>query len=382
MNNYFINTYKKRPLIISKSEGSYLVTDKGTKYLDFLSGISINNIGYTQKKIVKKIKTQVEEIIHPSNYYYTKAQINLAKKLIKLSGLDKVFFGNSGTEANEAALMFLSKYCQNKPTNKNELITFDGTFLGRTFGCRSVAAGQSLDILKVKKVDFNNFEAFSNAVTENTLAVHMELVFGHGGIKPFSVDVVNKIVRLCKEKDILIYIDEVQAGLGRTGDIFTYKIYGIDPDIVTIGKSLGGGIPLSATIVKDNISQYVKPGDYGSTMGGNSLACVAGSVILDFVSKQKNLQMIRGKGKFITDQLTKIMQKYPEKIKDIRGLGMMIGVEVEPSIAETILQKCLENHLLLDTVSKNVLRLLPPFTITKSEIIGAIKILENAIKNA
>ena len=278
--------------------------------------------------------------------------------------------------------MFLSKYHENKPTNRNELITFDGTFLGRTFGCRSVAAGQSLDILKVRKIDFNNYTAFINALTENTLAVHMELVFGHGGIKPFSPDVVKKIIGLCKKRDILIYIDEVQAGLGRTGDIFTYKVYGIDPDIVTIGKSLGGGIPLSATIVKDNVSQYIKPGDYGSTMGGNSLACVAGSVILDFVSKQKNLQMIRKKGKFITSELTKIMQKYPKKIKDVRGLGMMIGVEVEASITESILQECLKGHLLLDVVNKNVLRLLPPFTISNKEIIEAIKILENAIKDA
>ncbi len=152
MEKYFINTYKKRPLIITGSKGSYLTTDRGVKYLDFLSGISINNIGYSQKKIIDNICKQTKQIIHPSNYYYTKPQIVLAKKLIKLSGLDKVFFGNSGTEANEAALMFLLKYRENKATNKNELITFNGTFLGRTYGCRNVASGKSLDIIKIKKI--------------------------------------------------------------------------------------------------------------------------------------------------------------------------------------------------------------------------------------
>lgn len=377
MKELFVNTYKKRPLIVDKGIGSCLYTDRKKKYVDFLSGISINNVGYGNKNINQKIVSQLKKVIHPSNYYYTNAQFKLARKLVNISGLDRVFFANSGAEANESALVFLSKYNENVFPYRNEIIVFNGSFLGRTYGCQRVANGLSVGQLEIKKVPFNDLAIFKKIITNKTLAVHLELVLGHGGIRQMNSDVVTKIANICKKKDILIYIDEVQTGLGRTGESFAFKLYGLNPDIVTVGKSLGGGIPLSATILKERVAKNIKPGDYGSTMGGNSLACAAGSVIVDFVSNPKNIQKIKEKGRYINDKINVLKNKYTQ-IKDVRGLGLMIGVELIEK-AEAVLENCIKNGLLVDIVDKNTLRLLPPFNMYKKDIDSAISKLEKAL---
>lgn len=349
---------------------SYLYSDRNIRYIDFLSGISINNIGYGNKKIVQKILFQAEKIIHPSNYYYTKAQLKLAKKLIDISGLDRVFFSNGGAEANEAAFVFLSKYKEKKFPHRNEVIIFDGSFLGRTYGCKRIAAGQSLGGLKIKKIPFDNLNAFKKKVGDNTLAVHLELVLGHGGIKPMDFNVVNQIAKICKKRNILVCIDEIQTGLGRVGSAFAFKLYGLNPDVVTIGKSLGGGLPLSAVLVKERISINVETGDHGSTMGGNSLACAAGGVIVDFISRPRNIQRINEKGKYIIQKVNALKDGYP-CIREVRGLGLMIGIELKEK-SDLVLAGCIENGLLVDIVNKNTLRLLPPFNISKKDIDLAI----------
>jgi acetylornithine/N-succinyldiaminopimelate aminotransferase len=370
MERLFVNTYKKRPIIVNGGLKSYLYVNKNNRYIDFLSGISINNIGYGNKKIIQKILCQAEKIIHPSNYYYTKIQLELAKKLTDISGLDRVFFSNSGAEANEAAFVFLSKYRKKKFPHRNEVIVFDGSFLGRTYGCKRIAAGQSLGELKIKKVPFNNLSAFKLKVNDNTLAVHLELVLGHGGIKPMDFYVVNQIVEICKKKNILICIDEIQTGLGRVGSDFAFKLYGLNPDIITLGKSLGGGIPLSATLVKERVAINIEAGDHGSTMGGNSLACAASGVIIDFISHPKNIQRINEKGRYIIQKINALKGRYPF-IKEVRGLGLMIGVELKEK-ADLVLAGCIENGLLIDVVNKNTLRFLPPFNISKKDIDLAI----------
>lgn len=370
MDKLFINTYKKRPLLVNGGLGAWLYTDKNKKYIDFLSGISINNIGYGNSRIAQKIIHQVKKIIHPSNYYFTKPQFELAQKLVDISGLDKVFFANSGTEANEAALVFLAKYKEKVVLNRDEIIIFDGSFLGRTYGCQRFAAGLSVGKFKIKKIPFNNLADFKNSVSSKTLAVHLELVLGHGGIKPMELKVVREIARICQGKDILIYTDEVQTGLGRVGESFAFKLYGLNPDIVTVGKSLGGGLPLSATLVRERVAKNISPGDYGSTMGGNSLACVAGKVMLEYISNPKNIQKINEKGKYIIKRINVLRIKYPQ-IKEIRGLGLMLGIELKEKTDE-ILKNCIENGLLIDIVNKNTLRLLPPFNTPKKDIDLAI----------
>jgi acetylornithine/N-succinyldiaminopimelate aminotransferase len=370
MKKIFINAYNKRPLIVSRGSKSYLYANK-KKYLDFLSGISINNIGYGNKKIIQRIVFQAKKIIHPSNYYYTKVQIELAKKLINISGLDKIFFANSGSEANETALFLLSKYKENIFPNRNEIIIIDGSFFGRTYGCQRLSSGLSVGKLKVKKVSFNNLSDFKDKVSGNSLAVCLELVLGHGGVKPMDVNILNQIAKICKSREILVYIDEVQTGLGRVGETFAFKLYKLNPDIVTIGKSLGGGLPLSATIVKEKLARNIKPGDYGSTMGGNSIACAAGNILIDYLSNPKNIQKIKKKGAYITEKINDLIKKYPH-IKEVRGLGLMIGVELAEK-ADLVLENSLKNGLLLDIVAKNTLRLLPPFNISKKDIDLAIE---------
>lgn len=372
-----MNTYRKRPLVINSGRGSYLYVGKKEKYIDFLSGISINNIGYGNKKIFQRIVNQAARVIHPSNYYYTKIQLELAEKLIEVSGLDRIFFSNSGTEANEAALVFLSKYKERVSPDRDEIVIFDGSFFGRTYGCQRMTAGLSVGQFKIKKVPFNSLNALKNIINDNTLAVYLELVLGHGGIRLVDQDVAIEIAKICKKRGILIVIDEIQTGLGRVGDMFAFKLYGLDPDIVTIGKSLGGGLPLSAVVVKEKISGVIRPGDYGSTMGGNSLACAAGCAVIDFISDSKNILKINEKGKYITNKLNGLKDKYL-KIKEVRSLGLMIGLELRGN-AGLVLQSCIENGLLIDIVDKNTLRFLPPFNVSKKDIDLAIDKLELAL---
>lgn len=376
MENIFVNTYNKRPLIVERGEGSFLYDNAGKRYLDYLSGISINNWGYCNKTINDAIYQQINKVTHPSNYYYTRPQFDLAEKLIKLSGLDKVFFTNSGTEANEAVLLFLSKY-QGKQSIKNEVIVFDGSFLGRTYGSRMATSGNSVEDLKFIRVAFNDIDAFKKAVSNKTLAIYLELVLGHGGIKKFDHTIVVEIIDICKRMGILVCVDEVQTGLGRTGQTFLFKEYNIKPDSVTLGKSLGGGIPLSVALVSNRLSDSISPGDYGCTMGGNSLACAAGSQIIDFLSEPDVIKKIRENGIYLFDSLVELKKKR-KQIIDIRCYGMMCGCDVEKDLAPNIVQRAFSNGLLIDHVNKNTLRLLPPLNTTFEEIDQAVSILNNS----
>lgn len=377
--NLFVDVYKKRPIIVDRGEGSYLLAVDGKRYLDFLSGISINNLGYSDSGIQQRIIEQLRKVIHPSNYYYTQVQIALAERLTKASGLDRVFFANGGTEANEAALSFISAYSKTVQ-KKNEIIVFEGSFFGRTYGSQMMTTGGTFRDIKFVKVPFNDDEKFKNAVTESTLGVSLELVLGHGGIRKMNSAVIESIKSICKEKNIIILVDEVQTGLGRAGYIFAFQESDIHPDIVTLGKSLGGGLPLSAVLVSDRIAQTVHPGDYGCTMGGNSLACAAGIGVMDFLLKKENIDEIRQKGEYILKKLQVLAEQYPSEIINARCYGLMCALEVREGLSNSVVVSCVKQGLLVDTVNKNVLRMLPPFTVSYNEIDSAISILETAIK--
>jgi acetylornithine/N-succinyldiaminopimelate aminotransferase len=377
----FVNTYRKKPIVVDHGSGSFLFSKDGNKYLDFLSGISINNLGYSNPEISDRIISQLEKVIHPSNYYYTDAQIELAKKLIATSTLDKVFFASSGTEANEAALSFISVYGKARP-ERNEMLVFENSFFGRTYGSRIAATGGKYRDLKFTVVPFNSASAFNDAVTESTLGVCLELVLGHGGIRKMDPTVVDIIQATCTEKNLIMMIDEVQSGLGRAGEIFLFQEFGLQPDLVTLGKSLGGGLPLSALLVSDRIAETIQPGDYGCTMGGNSLACAAGAVVLDFLSDKKNLEKIRRKGAYLLNGLQDLARQYPDKIKEARCYGLMGALEMREGYAADVASLSMENGVLIDTVDKNTLRLLPPFTVSYNEIDMALETIKTAIGTA
>lgn len=380
----FANTYKKRPLFIKGGSGSYLIEKDGRKYLDFLSGISINNLGYSNRKIQRKIKDQLGKIIHPSNYYSTESQINLARVLCTMSGLGRVFFANSGTEANEAALSFITGYkrASGQLTKKNEIIAFTGSFFGRTYGSQIAALGGAYRDIRFIPVPFNDRKALRDAVNDSTLGIYAELILGHGGIREIDESVVQEIKALCEDKALLLAIDEVQTGLGRAGFTFLFKKFGLKPDLVTLGKSLGGGLPLSATLISDRVANTIQPGDYGCTMGGNSLACAAGSIVLEFLSKQENLTMINQKGEYLLKQLQSIASEYPDKIQEARCYGLMGALELRDGYAAQIPALCMQEGLLLDIVNKNVLRFLPPFIVTYAEIDKAMNALKHSIAKA
>jgi acetylornithine/N-succinyldiaminopimelate aminotransferase len=377
----FVNTYRKKPIVVDHGSGSFLFSKDGNKYLDFLSGISINNLGYSNPEISDRIISQLEKVIHPSNYYYTDAQIELAKKLIATSTLDKVFFASSGTEANEAALSFISVYGKARP-ERNEMLVFENSFFGRTYGSRIAATGGKYRDLKFTVVPFNSASAVNDAVTESTLGVCLELVLGHGGIRKMDPTVVDIIQATCTEKNLIMMIDEVQSGLGRAGEIFLFQEFGLQPDLVTLGKSLGGGLPLSALLVSDRIAETIQPGDYGCTMGGNSLACAAGAVVLDFLSDKKNLEKIRRKGAYLLNGLQDLARQYPDKIKEARCYGLMGALEMREGYAADVASLSMENGVLIDTVDKNTLRLLPPFTVSYNEIDMALETIKTAIGTA
>lgn len=377
MDDLFINTYKKRPLVIEKARGSFVFDSKGKKYLDFLSGISVNNLGYSNKNILRAVSKQLKKIIHPSNYYFTQPQIDLARKLIDNTKLDRVFFANSGTEANEAAILFLSKY-QKKVIDRDEVIVFGESFLGRTYGSRTMANGGCIDNIKVVRCKFNDVDSFRKTLSSKTLAIHLELVLGHGGIKKFDFALVQEIQAICKKENILIFVDEVQTGLGRVSGMFAFQEFNIQPDIITLGKSLGGGLPLSAVIASNRLAEAIEPGDYGCTMGGNSPACAAGIEVIKYLEKDIFIKSIQDKSCYISNELTKLQNKHSQ-IKDVRCYGMMCGLEIDVEVISGLVNKAIGMGLLMDVVNKNTLRLLPPLTVSYKEIDTAVKIIDEIL---
>ncbi|HCC23306.1 TPA: aspartate aminotransferase family protein [Candidatus Falkowbacteria bacterium] len=374
----FVNNYNKKPLIVESGSVVSLFGDRGRRYLDFISGISINNLGFSNEELKMVMKSQIDKVVHASNYYFTESQINLAKKLVKMSSLDRVFFSNSGTEANEAALVFIKKYHETVLKNQDELISFNGSFVGRTYGSRSLTNLKRVEKIKIKRIPLNDCAAFLDVFSSKTLAVHVELLQGHGGIRLMDRKLVRLIQQKCKKTGCLIFVDEVQTGLGRCGSVLLSKKIQLKPDILTLAKSLGGGFPLAATLMRKSIADVIKPGDHGCTMGGNSVACAAGCYILDYLDKKKNIRSINEKADYLFRRLKSLQIKY-KTIIEIRGMGLMLGIEVGLN-ANEIVEFCFDNGLLLDVVNKNVIRMLPPFIITKTDIDFAITILEKAIK--
>lgn len=385
-NKYMMNTYRSFPIALKEGKGVYVWDVEGKKYLDFVSGIAVNVLGYGDKEYIEAIKNQLEKIHHCSNLYLTEAGVELAKTLVENSAFDRVFFCNSGTEAMESAIKLSKKYgYENKGENANEIISMKSSFHGRSLGSLT-ATGQSKYhegfgplLPGIKYAEYNNLKSLENLITENTCGIILEVIQGEGGIYPIEKEYLKSVREICNRKDIALIFDEVQTGIGRTGKLFAYENYGISPDIIALAKGLGGGVPIGAIMAKEKFANAFNPGDHASTFGGNPMAATAGKHILDRLLNDEVLKNAKENGEYLRNKLEELKDKYPF-IKEIRGIGLMQGMEVSIDTKE-IIGNSLENGLLLVGAGENVIRFVPPLIITKEEIDEAIKILTKSLDN-
>jgi predicted acetylornithine/succinylornithine family transaminase len=378
---YLMNTYGDRDICLVKGRGARVWDSDGREYLDFLSGISVNNLGHCPPCVVKSVKEQCEILIHCSNLYLIKPQVELAKKLVENSFADKCFFANSGTEANEGAIKLARLYSRNKyGTNRYEIISMKQSFHGRTLGAVSATGQKKIQdgfeplLDGFQFAEFNNIESVRQLVNEKTCAVIVEPIQGEGGVIPAKPEFLHDLRALCHERDIVLVFDEIQCGLGRTGTNFAYEYYNVIPDVITLAKSLGGGVPIGALLARDPFSDVFSPGKHAHTFGGNPLACAAA---LAFVTEffDKNISRNSAEmGEYLVTRLKNLSEKYAG-IKEIRGVGLMIGIVLDRP-GKDINKRCMEKGLLVNCTCENIIRILPPLVITRSECDAAIGILE------
>lgn len=380
-NSYIMPTYIKTPLIFLKGKGSYLWDIHNRKYLDFFPGWGVGNLGHCHPKVMTAVRDQISKLIFIPNNYYHIPQAKLAKELNFWSGFPaKVFFCNSGAEANEAAFKFARKFGK----GRYQIITFENSFHGRTLatlaatGQNKYKQGFSPLPEGFKTCPFNNLEAVKSALTDKTVAVMLELIQGEGGINIADQEFVLGLRKLCDEKKLLLIIDEVQTGIGRTGKMFAYQHYGISPDVVTLAKSLGGGMPVGAILVKKEIADILGQGTHASTFGGGCVICKAALAVLKAIQKERLLDKAKSSGEYLITQLNSLKNKYPI-IADIRGKGLMIGIELQ-SRAKEVVKHCIERGLLINCTHEKILRLMPALNVTKRQIDQAVSVLDEVFR--
>ena len=374
---YIMNTYGERSIALVKGKGMYVWDVDGKKYLDFLAGIAVNALGHCHPEIVKAVKKQVSTLIHVSNLYHIKQQAELAELLIKHSFKGKCFFCNSGAEANEAAIKLARKATE---PGKSEIITMTGSFHGRTLA--TITATDNIKYQKgidplpggFKRAVFNDIRSVKKCISDKTCAIMIEPVQGESGIHIARNDFMIALRKLCDERKIFLIFDEIQCGLGRTGKLFAYELYNVEPDMITLAKSLGSGLPIGALIAKDKTSSGFGSGDHASTFGGNPLCCAAALTTLKIILRNNLPQHARKMGDYFKSKLEALKKKY-SFIREIRSIGLMIGVELDFECKE-IVEKCQKAGLLINCASGNVLRFLPPLIVSEKEIDKAVNILD------
>ncbi|MDI6604021.1 MAG: acetylornithine transaminase [Thermoanaerobacteraceae bacterium] len=381
---YVMNTYGRYPVTLIKGNGSKVWDNDGNVYLDFVAGIAVNSLGHCHPAVVDAIKEQADTLIHCSNLYWNEKQIKLAKLIAENSFGDQVFFANSGAEANEGAIKLARKYASIKYGEKRfKIISAKNSFHGRTFGALTATGQQKYHkgfgplLEGFKYVPFNETNALLDAVDDETCAVMLEVIQGEGGINEGSYEYIKTAREICDKNDILLIIDEVQTGIGRTGKLFAYENYGIAPDIMTLAKALGGGVPISAVVAKEEVAVF-KPGDHASTFGGNPLACAAAIAVIEEITKPGFLEDVQNKGEYFKKGLETLKSKH-SIIKEVRGKGLMIGCQINLEEAGGIVSKAMEKGLLLNCIGHNVLRFVPPLIVTKDEINTALNILDDVL---
>ncbi len=377
----FFHNYARLPLAVTHGEGNYLVSHDGSRYLDMISGIGVNALGYGDKRIVEAIAEQAGKVIHASNLFMLEPQFNLAAKLLEISGLSKVFFANSGTEAIEAAIKLSRKWAARTGSNeKKEIISLSNCFHGRTYGAMSLTDKpkylEGFDPLLpgTSNVVFNDINDLESKVNDKTAAVFVEFVQGEGGIHKISAGFIDALKRLQEKHNFLLVADEIQAGCGRTGKFFSYMHFDINPDLVCLAKPLGGGLPLSAVIGSRKVEDVFAAGNHGTTFGGNPVACAAGLALINALYEDNLMERALETGKWIGEAFKTLAKKHPQ-ILEIRQYGLMIGVTVNRE-ASYYVQEALKRKVLVNATSGTVLRLLPPLTTNREEAQHCIDCLD------
>ena len=383
--DYVMPTYTQIPVVLVKGRGARVWDIDGKEYLDFFPGWAVSGLGHCHPKVIRAIRRQVTQIIHVSNNYLNALQGRLAELIITNSFDGKVFFSNSGAEANEGAIKLARKY--GNPTKRYEIITMEQSFHGRTMACIS-ATGQ--DKVKIgfepllegfKTVQFNDLAAVEKAITNKTVAVMVEPVQGEGGINVATNEYIIGLRKLCNERDLLLIFDEVQTGMGRTGSLFGYQNFDAQPDVITLAKSLGSGVPIGAVVASRRICDTLGPGSHASTFGGSPLVCAAGIATFEVIESERLLDNVRAMSKILFERLNKLREKYYSVIKEVRGLGIMIGVELHTE-GDEIVKKCREEGLLINCTNKYVLRIMPPLIVNEKQIDEALDIFDRVLEKA
>lgn len=382
-----LHTYNRYQVVWDRGEGMYLYDIEGKKYLDFVAGIAVFALGYGNKAYNDALKAQIDKVIHTSNYYYNIPAIEAAKKLKKISGMDRVFFTNSGAEAVEGAIKAARKYAYLKDgSTDHEIIAMEHSFHGRTMGALSVTGNphyrEAFEPLigNVKFATFNDFDSVKKAVTDKTCAIIFETVQGEGGIYPATEEFLRQVRALCDEKGILLILDEIQCGMGRTGYMFAWQKYGIKPDIMATAKAIGCGVPVGAFLMTEQVAAHsLTSGDHGTTYGGNPLACAAVSKVIDLFEEQNILTNVAETGAYLYQKLEELTKKH-DYIKAHRGIGLMQGLECNGTVGD-IINKAMEKGLLLINAGTNVIRFIPPLIVGKQDIDTMIEILDACLSN-
>jgi acetylornithine/N-succinyldiaminopimelate aminotransferase len=385
--NSLLHTYKRYQIVLDKGDGVYLYDTDGKKYLDFGAGIAVFALGYNDKKYNDALKAQIDKIIHTSNLYYNVPAVEAAKKVLKASGMSKVFFTNSGTEAIEGAIKLARKYAYNKSgTTDHEIISMNHSFHGRSMGALSVTGNEDYQkafrplIGGIKFADFNDIESVKSQITDKTCAVILEPVQGEGGIYPAEKEFLQELRAICTENDILLIFDEIQCGMGRTGSMFAFQDYEVAPDIMTSAKALGCGVPVGAFLATEKVAAAMVPGDHGTTYGGNPFVCAAVSKVFDLFEEYDIVNHVKEVSQYLEKELDKLAKQY-EFIKKRRGKGLMQGLVFSVPVG-AVVEKALEQGLIVISAGKNVVRLVPPLIITEENVDEMIVKLKAAIETA
>jgi acetylornithine/N-succinyldiaminopimelate aminotransferase len=388
----YLPVFSRYEIVLDHGEGAYVWDHNGKKYLDFLGGIAVNVLGHNHPALVKAVSEQAGKMLHCSNLYYTQAQADAADKLAKLSGLEdaKVFFGNSGAEANEGAIKLARKFTHQQDPEKSQIITAWMSFHGRTLATLT-ATGQPHYQEGVGPlpegfdyVHYNDIAELEKMMSDKTCAVMLETIQGEGGVYTPNPGYLQQVRELCDKHGALLIFDEIQAGIGRSGEFFAYDKYGVKPDIVTLAKGLAGGVPIGAFVARGEVARAMHPGDHGTTFGGNPLACAAANVVLDTVPRAEFLAHIRQVGGYFKQQLSSLQEKFPARISEVRGEGLILGAELSrDDIGRDIVNECLAEGIIINCTVGKVLRFIPPLIINEEqvdEVISALaKVLEKYV---
>ena len=378
-----IHTYNRYQIVLDKGDGVRLYDTDGKEYLDFGAGIAVFALGYNNKEYNDALKQQIDKLIHTSNYFYNEPSVTAARAITKASGMDRVFFTNSGTESIEGAIKLAKKYAYlKKGRTDSEIIAMQHSFHGRSMGALAVTGNKHYQeafgpmIPGIRFANYNDLESVKQLVNDKTCAIIFETVQGEGGIYPATNEFIQGVRRLCDEKGILLILHEIQCGMGRTGTMFAFQQYGVKPDILTVAKALGCGVPVGAFLATEEVAKALVPGDHGTTYGGNPLACAAATKVFELFEKQNILNNVREVSAYLEKKLDELVKEY-DFIVERRGLGLMQGLELSISPKEVI-ARALDNGLILFSAGTNVIRMVPPLIITKSDVDEMIEKLKKS----